>query len=128
MVAKHPDEAARFVADLERARWHDRALWFVREKRDRMAHTVPEWEQLRQTATEIKQYVLTHLDQLLLQFAENAEKNGIHVHWARDAAEHKRFCFRSFNGITRGGSSKASRCLPRNASSIRFSSRTGSGG
>lgn len=88
MVAKHPEEAARFVADLERARWHDRALWFVREKRDRMAHTVPEWEQLRQTATEIKQYVLTHLDQLLLQFAENAERNGIHVHWARDAAEH----------------------------------------
>jgi len=90
MIAKHPVEAAKFVANHERAQWHDRALWFVREKRDRMAQSVPEWEQLRQTATEIKQYVLTHLDQVLLQFVENAEKRGVQVHWAKDAAEHNR--------------------------------------
>jgi len=88
MIAKHPEEAALFVANSKRAHWHDRALWFVREKRDKMAHSVPEWEQLRSTATQIKGYVLTHLDELLVQFTENAEKLGVQVHWAKDAAEH----------------------------------------
>ena len=88
MIAKHPQEASRFVADLDRAKWHDRALWFIREKRDRMAHSVPEWELLRDKATAIKQYVLTHLDRLLEQFADNATRLGVQVHWAKDAAEH----------------------------------------
>lgn len=88
MIAKHPEEAARFVANSERAQWHDRALWFVRQKRDKMAQSVPEWEQLRSTASEIKGYVLTHLDELLVQFAENAQKLGVQVHWAKDASEH----------------------------------------
>ena len=68
MIAKHPEEAALFIANSKRAHWHDRALWFVREKRDKMAHSVPEWEQLRSTAAQIKGYVLTHLDELLVQF------------------------------------------------------------
>ncbi|MBL4885716.1 MAG: lactate utilization protein, partial [Planctomycetaceae bacterium] len=88
MIAKHPEEAAKFVANKERAQWHDRALWFVREKRDKMAHSVPEWEHLRETASAIKGHVLTHLDELLVQFADNAEKLGATVHWAKDAAEH----------------------------------------
>ncbi|MCG6157571.1 lactate utilization protein B [Rubinisphaera margarita] len=89
MIAKkHPQAAAEFVANIDRAHWHDQALWFVREKRDRMAHSLPEWETLRQTATEIKDYVLSHADEVLLEFATNAEKLGATVHWARDAAEH----------------------------------------
>lgn len=84
----HSRNAAQFVANDERAHWHDRALWFVREKRDRQAHSLPEWETLRETASAIKSYTLTHLAELLEQFERQATQLGATVHWARDAAEH----------------------------------------
>lgn len=84
----HPEEASEFVANGERAKWHDQTLWFVRSKRDRAASTVPEWEELREAASRIKQYTLANLADLLEQFEANARQHGIHVHWASDAAEH----------------------------------------
>ena len=68
--------------------WHDQALWFVRMKRDRMAHAVPEWETLRQLASDIKQHTLTRWGDYLEQFETNATRLGATVHWAADAAEH----------------------------------------
>ena len=47
----HVDRAREFVADADRTDWHDRALWFVRTKRDRAADLVPDWEALRERAT-----------------------------------------------------------------------------
>ncbi len=67
---------------------HDRNLWNSRQKRDKAAKAIPEWEELRNLASQIKEHALSHLDQYLVEFAENAEKKGIHVHWAKDAAEH----------------------------------------
>jgi L-lactate dehydrogenase complex protein LldF len=32
MITDHPTLAAEFVANQERAHWHDQALWFVRVK------------------------------------------------------------------------------------------------
>lgn len=87
-TASHPARAAEFVANHERAQWHDRALWFVRAKRDKAASTVPEWEELRSRASQIKQYTHSHLAELLEQFEQNAQALGVRVHWARDAAEH----------------------------------------
>lgn len=88
-IAKsHPEEADLFVADQGRAHWHDQTLWLVRSKRDKAANTVPEWEELRESASRIKQFTLAHLADLLEQFEANATRNGIQVHWARDAAEH----------------------------------------
>ena len=84
----HPTAAAEFVANGARAHWHDKALWFVREKRDRQAHSLPEWEQLRETAAAIKAFTISHLAQLLEQFEANATRLGATVHWARNAAEH----------------------------------------
>lgn len=84
----HPEEADEFVANNDRAHWHDQTLWFVRSKRDKAAATVPEWEELREQASQIKQYTLANLADLLEQFEANATRNGIQVHWARDAAEH----------------------------------------
>lgn len=84
----HPEEANEFVADQDRAHWHDQTLWFVRSKRDKAASTVPEWEELRETASQIKKYTLAHLADLLEQFEANARRHGVQVHWARDAAEH----------------------------------------
>ncbi|MHC4878983.1 MAG: lactate utilization protein B [Planctomycetota bacterium] len=84
----HAVAAAKFVANEQRAHWHDKALWFVRQKRDRMANSLPEWETLRDTASAIKAHTVTHLADLLEEFEANATKLGVTVHWARNAAEH----------------------------------------
>ncbi len=84
----HPALAQAFVDNRERAQWHDKALWFVREKRDRMASSVPEWELLRETASAIKRHTQSRMAEYLEQFEANATKNGIVVHWAADAEEH----------------------------------------
>ena len=86
----HAAAAAVFNADVERTDWHDESLWFVRQKRDRAASAVPDWEELRVRASAIKEHALTHLDEYLTQFEANALENGMQVHWARDADEHNR--------------------------------------
>jgi L-lactate dehydrogenase complex protein LldF len=84
----HATLAAEFVQDRERAHWHDTALWFVRAKRDVAAHSLPEWEALRETASAIKAHTMSRLAEYLEQFERQATALGAHVHWARDAAEH----------------------------------------
>ncbi|HET8541793.1 MAG TPA: lactate utilization protein B [Anaeromyxobacter sp.] len=88
MTAGHPERAARFAADEARAHWHDQALWFVREKRDRAASLVPDWEQLRDAAAGIRAHARGRLADLLEEFERNAVARGARVHWAADAAEH----------------------------------------
>ncbi len=90
----HAKEADRFTADQPRVQWHDQALWFVRAKRDTAAHAVEEWEQLRETASQIKRHTLARLPEYLEQFEENALRLGAQVHWARDADEHNRIVLR----------------------------------
>lgn len=84
----HVDRATEFVANRDRAKWHDKALWFVRAKRDKAADTIPEWETLRETAANIKRHTMSQLADYLQQFEENAQRLGVKVHWATDAAEH----------------------------------------
>lgn len=84
----HAGRATRFLADAERAAWHDASLWFLREKRDRAARPVPDWEALREEAAAIKRHALSRLPELWAQFEERARTRGAVVHWARDAAEH----------------------------------------
>ncbi len=67
---------------------HDAFLWRTMMRRDSAAAAIPEWEQLRAIASQIKEHTLTHLDRYLEQFADNAERRGAKVHWAVDAAEH----------------------------------------
>ena len=86
----HADAAATFLADDARVDWHDGAIWFAREKRDRAVDEVPEWEMLRELASDIKEHTLTHLDEYLVAFEAAATANGATVHWARDAEEHNR--------------------------------------
>jgi L-lactate dehydrogenase complex protein LldF len=84
----HAKSAARFAADEARTHWHDQALYSLRGKRDRAAATIPEWEQLRETAARVKEHTLSRLAEYLEEFERNARKNGIQVHWARDGEEH----------------------------------------
>lgn len=89
-VVPHDQAARQFIADEARTDWHDQTLWFVRQKRDKAAHILPDWESLRELASGIKDYALANLSTLLTDFERQATANGITVHWAADAAEHNR--------------------------------------
>lgn len=86
-MTRHSEKAAQFLVDEKRADWHNQTLWMVRQKRDKAAHSVPEWEGLRDQASQIKEHVLSNLDDYLLQFEKQAVDNGVKVHWASDASE-----------------------------------------
>ena len=86
----HPEQAAEFLKDAQKSKWHDETLWFVRDKRDKVSKGIPEWEQLRELASGIKDNVLANLASYLEEFERNATKNGIIVHWAADSEEHNR--------------------------------------
>ena len=88
MSTKHSIAAAKFVANKKQAAWHNETLWMVRAKRDKMSKDIPEWEQLRDLACNIKLYSNSHLEELLQEFEKNATANGAIVHWAKDAKEH----------------------------------------
>jgi len=89
----HAEAASRFIASEKHEAFHDARLWDLRKKRDREAYAIPEWEQLRQLASDIKEHTLTHLADYLEEFERNALKNGVKVHWARDAAEHNQIVY-----------------------------------
>lgn len=86
----HPTLANQFVANRERAKWHDKRCGSFEKSCDRMATAVPEWELLRETASAIKAHTQSRLAEYLEQFEANAKKHGVIVHWANDAAEHNR--------------------------------------
>ena len=92
MSTLHTKAAHVFNKDVNKVTWHNNTFWNLRSKRDNMALGLDEWEQLRELASGIKRHTVTHLDKYLEQFSDNAEKNGIIVHWAKDADE--------FNEIT----------------------------
>ena len=87
-MKNHASFAEQFNKDENRVDWHNRTLWFVREKRDRQSHQIPDWEKLREAASNIKLNVLSQLDVYLTEFERKALANGIIIHWAKDAAEH----------------------------------------
>ena len=87
MSTGHSKAAKLFLENETYAKWHDNTFWAVRTKRDAMAQGLEEWEQLREKASAIKRHTITHLDEYLEQFSSNAEKNGVIVHWAKDAEE-----------------------------------------
>jgi len=109
MSGGHPEAAARFTADEPRTHWHDQALWFVREKRDRAASLVPDWERLRDVAAGIRAHARGRLADLLEEFERNAVARGAKVHWAADADEHNAIVHRilSERGVRRLVKSKS---------------------
>ncbi len=108
-IKDHATAAAAFIKDEPRTDWHDDTLWFVRQKRDKAAHSLPEWEQLRNWASQIKNHSLSNLDNYLIEFEEKATANGIKVHWAADAEEHNRIIYNiiAANGINKIVKSKS---------------------
>jgi L-lactate dehydrogenase complex protein LldF len=92
-IIDHAERASIFNDNQKRVDWHDETLWWIRQKRDKSAHQIPEWENLRDAASEIKAHTLSNLHQYLVDFEKNALANGIHIHWATDAKEHNEIVY-----------------------------------
>jgi L-lactate dehydrogenase complex protein LldF len=93
---KRIDQARNAVAFLEdetHEHAFDKLIWGLRERRDAAAREVPEWEELRTLASEIKEHTLSNLAHYLELFEARAKDNGVHVHWARDAHEHNQIVY-----------------------------------
>lgn len=88
-MSTHSKAAKAFLANKSNATWHDETLWMVRQKRDRLSHDIPEWEQLRHTARDIKMYSMSHLADMIEEFEKNAKANGCYVHYAKDDVEYR---------------------------------------
>lgn len=84
----HDEAARRFIAAEQHEKMHDERLWDLRQKRDRQMHAIPEWEELRELASRIKQHTLANLADYLEQFEAHALAHGIHVHWAESGVRH----------------------------------------
>lgn len=92
-MLNHAEASEKFIANQERTDWHDDTLWFVRSKRDKASKLLPEWEVLREQASQIKEHMLSNLPQYLLEFEAKAQANGVQVHWAKDAHEHNEIVY-----------------------------------
>ncbi|QNT69200.1 lactate utilization protein B [Defluviicoccus vanus] len=84
----HAEAASHFIAAKDNEAFHDKRLWDLRQKRDRIRDEIPEWQALRDLASVIKEHALSHLAGYLEQFETQAKLNGAQVHWALDAADH----------------------------------------
>ncbi|MCB0906610.1 MAG: iron-sulfur cluster-binding protein [Nocardioidaceae bacterium] len=82
-----PAAAGKALADNQMRRNVGHATHSIRTKRARAVAECPDWEQLRQTGSALKQDVLSKLPELLEQLEHNVTERGGVVHWARDADE-----------------------------------------
>ena len=93
MKIDHASASTAFNKDEAHVDWHDETLWFVRSKRDKAVFQIPEWEQLREAGSQIKNHVLSNMHDLLVEFEAKAMANGITIHWAADAKEHNEIIY-----------------------------------
>jgi L-lactate dehydrogenase complex protein LldF len=82
-----PKAAKTLLANTQMRRNVRRATDIIRNKRARVVAEMPDWEELRNSAQQIKQQVLRNLDGYLEQFEKACTAAGGQVHWARDADE-----------------------------------------
>lgn len=59
----------------------------IRDKRQAVVSELPDWEQLRDAGSAIKETVMARLPELLEEFEKNFTARGGVIHWARDATE-----------------------------------------
>ena len=64
-----------------------RATETIQAKRGKLVKEKTDWQQLRESARQIRAHVLEYLDVYLEEFERNFTAAGGHVHWARNAEE-----------------------------------------
>ena len=78
---------AEAVSDPQLRRSFRGAMDFLQGKRSAQFPDADELEALRTLGEAVRQHALQNLPQLLEQLEQNLTRNGVQVHWARDAAE-----------------------------------------
>ena len=68
----HAEASSKFIKATDHIDFHDKRLWDLRKKRDRVSEQLPEWEQLRALASAIKEHTLTRLDEYLDELKEGS--------------------------------------------------------
>jgi L-lactate dehydrogenase complex protein LldF len=81
------EQAARALHDpaLQKALSHVKTNFIVKRAKARAA--LPEFDELRNAARDIKDHVLNNLDIYLEEYERKVRETGGHVHWARNAEE-----------------------------------------
>ena len=74
MSTQHSKAAEAYLQKPRVAKHHDQTFYGVRQKRDRMAQDLPEWEDLREAASQIKKHTITHL----ADYLEREEQEHAH--------------------------------------------------
>jgi L-lactate dehydrogenase complex protein LldF len=92
-VVDQAQNAAEFINDRTHEQHLDQLLWMMRTRRDEAASRVPEWEELRDLASQIKEHTLSNLAHYLEMFETSAKANGVTVHWAKDAHDHNQIVY-----------------------------------
>ena len=82
-----PVAARAALADTQLRRNLGHATQTIRAKRAGAVAEVPDWEALREAGRAVKERVLRHLDDYLVELEASVTRAGGSVHWARDAAE-----------------------------------------
>ena len=71
-IVEHPTAAKEFVTDPIVLVGTIKHFGLSAGKRDKQAASIPEWEYLRETASQIKTHTIANLDRYLMEFEENA--------------------------------------------------------
>jgi L-lactate dehydrogenase complex protein LldF len=96
------------LGDARLQRALNQARNFVPRRAEAVAR-LPEFDLLRDSARDIKNHTLAHLDLYLEAYERKVTESGGHVHWARDAAEARRIFLdlckaRGAKAVTKGKS------------------------
>ena len=82
-----PQAARAALSDAQLRHNLGHATQTIRGKRAKVVAELPDWEALREAGRALKERVLRHLDEHLLELEAAVTRAGGTVHWARDAAE-----------------------------------------
>jgi L-lactate dehydrogenase complex protein LldF len=85
-----PAAARALLEDSQLRRNVRHATGVVSAKRAKVVAEMPDWQQLREAGSAIRQHALDHLDAYLLQFEAACTAAGGRVHWAADGADANR--------------------------------------
>lgn len=87
-MINHEELVDQKLADKQLRANLDSAMHTLQTNRKKLLSTkFKNWEELRKRARTLKNNALSTLDERLVEFEENATKNGMKVHWAKDASE-----------------------------------------
>jgi L-lactate dehydrogenase complex protein LldF len=82
-----PEAARAALADSQLRHNLGHATHAIRAKRAAVVAEVPDWEELREAGRALKERVLRHLDDYLIELEAAVQRAGGVVHWASDAQE-----------------------------------------